>query len=263
VTADSLRPPSVLYVVPTLGRRPDYLARTLASLRQAGDVQVTVVLVAPASATDLNRLSDDDEVTLMRQTGSGMSNAINDGWRAHGDSHDFWAWLGDDDELTASSTATAVGYLQRHPNASMVYGWCEYIDDEGRTQFRVRPSALAARLLRWGPDLVPQPGSVARASAVREVGYLDESLRYAMDLDLFLRLADVGKIGYVPRLLARFRWHEGSTTVGAPEASDAEARLVRARSWVGRRRIGFATERPAMLAGRILHRTQRGLSHRR
>jgi GT2 family glycosyltransferase len=226
-------------------------------------VQVAVVLVAPASAINLNGLAGDGGVTLMRQTGSGMSNAINDGWREHGGGHDFWAWLGDDDELTASSTATAVDYLERHPKASMVYGWCEYIDDEGRTRFRVRPSALAATLLRWGPDLVPQPGSIARASAVREVGYLDETLRYAMDLDLFLRLADVGKIGYVPRLLARFRWHEDSTTVGAPDASDAEARLVRARTWVGWRRIGFATERPAMLAGRILHRTQRGFSRRR
>jgi GT2 family glycosyltransferase len=263
MTAGSLRPPSVLYVVPTLGRRPDYLARTLASLRQAGNVQVTVVLVAPASADHLGAVAHDAGVTHMTQTGSGISNAINVGWREHGAGHEYWAWLGDDDELTDSSTATAVGYLQRHPKASMVYGWCDYIDGEGRQQFRARPSALAARLLRWGPDLVPQPGSVARASAVREVGYLDESLRYAMDLDLFLRLADVGKIGYVPRLLARFRWHEGSTTVGAPAESDAEARLVRARTWVGRRRIGFATERPAMLAGRILHRTQRGLSPRR
>jgi GT2 family glycosyltransferase len=246
-------------VVPTLGRRPEYLARTLESLRQIGGVQVAVVLVAPALTTHLNSLARDAGVSYMTQSGSGISNAINDGWREHGAGHEYWAWLGDDDELTASSAATAVGYLKRHPGASMVYGWCDYIDSEGRTRFRVRPSALAARLLRWGPDLVPQPGSVARASAVREAGYLDESLRYAMDLDLFLRLADVGKLGYVPRLLARFRWHEGSTTVRAPTESDAEARLVRARTWVGRRRIGFATEGPAMLAGRILHRTQRGL----
>jgi GT2 family glycosyltransferase len=185
-----------------------------------------------------------------------MSNAINDGWRTFGDDHDYWAWLGDDDELTPLSTARTVDYLQRHPRAAMVYGRCDYIDADGRVRFQVRPSALAARLLRWGPDLVPQPGSVARASAVRSAGFVDETLRYAMDLDLFLRLSDVGTIGYTPHVLARFRWHGGSTTVGSPEASDAEARQVRARTWVGRRRIGHLTEGPAMIAGRGLHRAQ-------
>ena len=252
----------MLYVVPTLGRRPAYLERTLDSLRQDGGPPVSVVLVAPASATHVRELAADSGVSFLAQSGTGMGNAINDGWREHGGSHNYWAWLGDDDELAPSSAALAVDHLERNPRATMVYGWCDYIDADGKVRFQVRPSELAARLLRWGPDLVPQPGSVARASAVRAAGCLDETLRYAMDLDLFLRLADVGRIGYTPHLLARFRWHEGSTTVGAPAESDAEARLVRARTWVGRRRIGFVTERPAMLAGRVLHRTQRGLGRR-
>jgi GT2 family glycosyltransferase len=188
-----------------------------------------------------------------------MAAAINDGWRTFGSSHKYLAWLGDDDELTPGSAATAVAFLERHLDAVMVYGRCDYIDGQGRLLFQARPSPLAGRLLRWGPDLVPQPGSIVRESAVRTAGFVDESLRFAMDLDLFLRLKDVGRIGYTPHVLARFRWHEGSTTVAAPAASNAEARLVRARSWVGRRRIGYLTERPAMLAGRVLHRTQRGV----
>lgn len=250
--------PSVLYVIPTLGRRLQYLRLAIDSVLRAGGPLASVVLVAPASATHLSHLVDGSRVALLFQTGTGMGNAINEGWRAHGHAHKYWAWLGDDDELTASSTATAVDYLQRHPRAVMVYGRCDYIDAEGRLLFSARPSAVAARLMRWGPDLVPQPGSVARASAVRKAGYVDESLRYAMDLDLFLRLADQGRIGYTPHVLARFRWHEASTTVGEPDASNAEARAVRARTWVGRRRTGFVIERPAMFVGRVLHRAQKG-----
>ena len=252
---------SALYVVPTLGERPDYLASTLDSLAAAGArgrVSLQVVLVAPPTATHLRPFAERRGVELTWQSGVGLSNAINDGWRAHGGPHDFWGWLGDDDELTPQGPTVAVNYLRSHPRSAMVYGWCDYIDADGNVRFRARPSVLARWLLRWGPDLVPQPGSLARASAVRAAGSLDESLRYAMDLDLFLRLADVGRIGYVRAVLARFRWHEGSTTVGSPAASDAEARFVRSRTWVGRRRIGYVIERPAMLAGRVVHRTQRG-----
>lgn len=251
--------PSVLYVVPTLGQRPEYLCRTLDSIQRQTFPHVTVVLVGPA-ARPLVDLAGARNIAFVQQSGTGISRAINDGWRQHGDGHEFWAWLGDDDVLAPNGAAHAVEHLLRRDSASMVYGQCDYVDGDGELLFRARPSALAGRLLRWGPDLVPQPGSVARAAAIRRAGFLDETLRYAMDLDLFLRLKDHGPIVYAPYVLARFRWHAASTTVGSPTASDAEARMVRRRSWIGHRRVGFITERPAMLAGRLLHRTQRGLS---
>ena len=246
----------VLYVVPTLGRRPEYLVEALSSLA-AQEHPVTVAVVAPADADDARSAAAEHGARFLAQTSTGMSAAINEGWRAFGGAHEFWAWLGDDDALVPGSAAAAASYLSRRPRASMVYGHCAYVDGDGRELYVVRPTPLAARLLRWGPNLVPQPGSVARGSAVRRAGLLDEQLRFAMDLDLFLRLADVGPLGYAPVVLARFRWHEGSTTVGSGAASNAEARAVRARTWTGRRSVGRLVEPVAGLAGRVLHRTQR------
>ena len=139
----------------------------------------------------------------------------------------------------------------------MVYGRCRYVDGAGALLFEARPGRLAGALLRWGPDLVPQPGSVARAESVRTAGLLDETLRYAMDLDLFLRLKEKGRIDYLPVALASFRWHEGSTTVAGLDSSASEARMVRRRTWVGRRRVGVVLEPLAMAAGRVLHRVQK------
>jgi GT2 family glycosyltransferase len=253
--AVKLRPGSVLYVVPTLGRRPDYLAETLDSL-MSQDADVTVVLVAPRDAGAAFEAAQERGLTVLPEPAPGLSAAINEGFRRAGAEHEFWAWLGDDDTLVPGSTRGAVVELRRHPRSSMVYGRCDYVDENGRPMYEVRPSRLAATLLRWGPNLVPQPGSVARADAVRRAGLLDESLRYAMDLDLFLRLADVGRLRYLPRTLARFRWHAGSTTVASAAASEAEARAVRARTWTGRRSIGPAVSPVAQLAGRLLHRAQ-------
>ena len=250
---------SVLYVVPTLGQRRDYLAETLDSLQRQNHPHLTVVVVAPADATHVRAETDVRGIELVVQKGVGLSGAINEGFRAHGEGHEFWAWLGDDDTLTDGSTASAVAHLRQHPSASMVYGQCAYVDGDGRLLHVARPGPLAARLMRWGPNLVPQPGSVARAAAVRRAGLLDETLRYAMDLDLFLRLQDVGPVRYLPENLGTFRWHATSTTVAHSAASDAEARLVRARTWTGRRSAGPVVEPFARVVGRVLHRVQRGL----
>jgi GT2 family glycosyltransferase len=250
-------PGSVLYVVPTLGQRLDYLARTLDSLL-GQDHDVTVVVVAPATARDAAEVARQRGLPFVVERAAGLSAAINEGFRSHGDRCEFWAWLGDDDTLVPGSAAATVEHLQRHPEASMVYGRCEYVDEDDHRLHVVRPGPIAARLMRWGPNLVPQPGSVARATAVRQAGPLDETLRFAMDLDLFLRLQDVGPVRYLPRVLATFRWHPGSTTVGDRSASEAEARLVRERSWTGRRRlVGPVVAPGARLAGRVLHRLQR------
>jgi len=246
----------VLYVVPTLGERTHYLAGTLDSLQEQ-DHRVDVVVVAPAAAEHVRVETRRRGLAFVAQQGRGMSGAINEGWRAHGAGHEFWAWLGDDDTLTPGSSRRAVERLQAEPRASMVYGRCRYVDADGHTLHVVRPTVLAGRLMRWGPNLVPQPGSVARAEAVRRAGMLDESLRYAMDLDLFLRLQDVGPVRHLPEVLATFRWHDASTTLASAAASEAEAREVRRRTWVGRRSIGHRTEPLATLAGRVLHRAQR------
>ncbi|NHC46354.1 glycosyltransferase [Motilibacter aurantiacus] len=250
--------PTVAVVVPTLGQRPDYLARTLASLAAQDEVELRVTVVAPADAHAAAEQATSAGFEFLAQTGRGMSQAINQGWReGAGSDAEFWGWLGDDDLLTPGSLRAATAALRARPRASFVFGRCDYIDEAGEVLFEARPGPLAGRLLRWGPDLVPQPGSLARAEAVRRVGWIDESLRYAMDLDLFLRLKDVGPVAYVPRVLAAFRWHSGSTTVAGQDASAAEAREVRRRTWTGRRRLGTVLEPLAMQAGRVLHKAQR------
>jgi GT2 family glycosyltransferase len=189
--------------------------------------------------------------------GSGLSGAVNAGWRAFGERCDYWTWLGDDDTWVGGAAALAMGLLDRDRRASMVFGRCRYVTEDGRVLFEARPTRLAAWLLRWGPNLVPQPGSLYRAEAVRSVGLLDESLRFAMDLDLFLRLQDAGRLRYLPEVLATFRWHAGSTTVASTVDSEAEARRVRRRTWTGHRAVGPLVAPLANGVGRVLHRLHR------
>ena len=84
-------------------------------------------------------------------------------------------------------------------------------------------------LMLCGPQLIPQPGSLFRRSSFEQVGGLDESLKWAFDLDLFLKLRKVGKFGFLKEPLAEFRWHDGSLSVGSRQGSVDEASKVRRR----------------------------------
>jgi GT2 family glycosyltransferase len=224
-----------LVVVPTLGQRPDLLRRTLASITgQQPHAPRTIVVVAGDDGPAREAAGAVD-VEVVTQRSAGLSAAINEGWLLAGDSADAWSWLGDDDELLPGSLARTCAALQTRPGSSMVYGRCRYVDGAGRTLWTARPGRLAALLAPAGPNLIPQPGSLLRADSVRRVGMLDPELRYAMDLDLFLRLRTVGALTYLPSELAAFRWHADSTTVANQSASAAELRAVQDRYGQGRR----------------------------
>ncbi|OJX62637.1 MAG: hypothetical protein BGO95_07920 [Micrococcales bacterium 73-13] len=217
--------PRTLVVVPTLGRRLDYLRESLGSIRAAGDARI--LLVAPAAFVADELIAEGLADAKSDERRPGLTAAINQGFAEAGDEIEYLAWLGDDDRLHPGALEDAVEALDRRPRASGAYGACDYIDGEGRQVWRNRSGWWAAPLLRLGPNLVPQPGSLFRRSAIEEVGPLREDLGWAMDFDLFIRLSKVGRLVYLPRTVADFRWHADSLTVRARRESVREASAVR------------------------------------
>ena len=184
-----------------------------------------------------------------------MSAAINAGFALAGPQHIYANWIGDDDLLTSGSLATSAAALDNNPGAVVAFGYCDYIDDVGRRLFTSKAGRLAPWLMTWGPDLVPQPGALFRLDAVREVGLIDPSLKYAMDLDLLLRLRGKGRFVNTRTVLSAFRWHASSTTVANRTPSLDEAELVKRRylkPW--QRAVAPLWERPVRLATRLAAR---------
>ncbi|WP_331525320.1 glycosyltransferase [Nocardioides sp.] len=214
-------------VVPTLGRRMKHLSLCLESIASQ-EADVDLVLVAPKSA-EIEAVAVHHSGRLVPDPLRGISGALNAGFAAALEGTEYVAWLGDDDMLSPGSLAATTATLDAHPRASLVYGWCDYIDDDGTLIFTNRAGHMAGRTITFAPNLVPQPGSLMRLEDVQAVGGVDEQLSYSMDLDLFLRLRQRGRLVALPRVLASFRWHPDSTTVQAEEASAEEADRVRMR----------------------------------
>jgi hypothetical protein len=80
---------------------------------------------------------------------------------------------------------------------------------------RIRKVLSRKDLLNNDYDII-QPGSFYRTNLVRKVSYLNEDIKYCMDLDLWLRLLEQGNIySYNERPLAAFRLWEESKTMTA------------------------------------------------
>ena len=163
---DDDQPPFVGIVVPTMGERPRFISESISSIRAAGQAHITVVKPRTADLDGPLVASIDQ---IVDDPGRGLAAAINSGLNAMPETVRYVSWLGDDDRLAPDSISRIVGELDR-TGASVVYGRCRYIDSEGSLLWLNRSGRYASPLMRVGPQLVPQPGSLMRRvdDAVRD-----------------------------------------------------------------------------------------------
>lgn len=149
----------------------------------------------------------------------GQSHAIAAGFsRATGT---ILAWMNSDDLFLPGALARVAVDWQAHPEANVLYGDCRYIDTRGEDMSAYRSGPYRrARLLRW--DYLAQPSTFFRRDAFERVGGLDTGLRYAMDYDLWLKLAREGTFVYSPTPFSCYRLHGTSKTVAESQGMQSE-----------------------------------------
>ncbi len=145
----------------------------------------------------------------------GQTEAINKGF-AHARGEIF-AWLNSDDTYLPQAVSEAVQYLQTHPDVGLVYGDANFIDERGRVLGKFPARQTDYRRLRQGYVHIPQQAAFFRAELWHKVGPLDVSFYFAMDYDLWVRIARLAKIVYLPRPWANFRLHGSAKTIAADE----------------------------------------------
>ena len=212
-------------VVPTLGRRPDYLDKCLRSIRAAGEAHI--LIVAPSSFDQSSVKSANLVDSVVLDDGPGLPAAINKGIRELPNEIEFVNWLGDDDLLTPDSLQICANQLTGNQGTLMVFGACDYVDDSGSVIWANKSGQWAVPLLRFGPDLIPQPGALFRRTSFESAGGLNENFGWAFDFDLFIRLSKLGTLKFVDKTLGQFRWHPESLSVEFRKKSVAEASKVR------------------------------------
>lgn len=162
----------------------------------------------------------------------GQTDAINKGFnRSTGD---ILAWINSDDTYNPDAVQQAVKYLIEHPEVAMVYADCNFIDEDGKVIGKFNAAQTDLRRLRQGYVHIPQQTMFFRAKYWKELGPLDSSFYFAMDYDLWTRIAIHAPFKYIAgKTWANFRIHNLSKTNIADERGWQEMLKVHYRDGGG------------------------------
>jgi glycosyltransferase involved in cell wall biosynthesis len=124
------------------------------------------------------------------------------------------AWMDSDDLSLPDRLALQVARFEADPELMCLGSAVLEIDGDDdpvrRDTFPTDHDAIVAGLLEGGAMRFPT--TMMRRQAAADVGGFREPFKVGEDLDLFLRLAEIGKLANLPDVLLRYRLHPGSTT---------------------------------------------------
>jgi glycosyltransferase involved in cell wall biosynthesis len=153
----------------------------------------------------------DRRIRLISRPNTGIVGALNDGLAAAG--APLIARMDGDDISLPDRFEKQVRYLNDHPECVLLGTHVLLVDHDGDP---IRP---------WGREVTHEeidhahldyqwpvfhPSVMMRASAVRHVGGYRRECEWLEDLDLFLRLAEVGRLANLPERLVHYRKHPDS-----------------------------------------------------
>ena len=225
--------PRISIVTPSFNQG-HYLEETIRSVLLQGYPDLDYIVIDGGST--------DGSVDIIRKYASwlsywtsdpdeGQAHAINKGlMRATGD---IVAWVNSDDLYLQRAFAFIACAHRANPH-SLLQGK-GFISNSDLTELSpVSPAefTLQNMITFWNrSSTIFVPGLFSPASLIREVGFLDQTLGYTFDIDLFCRLLVKASVYYIDSPLAVFRWHETSKTVAQPQQFQLEWAKVALRYW--------------------------------
>jgi glycosyltransferase involved in cell wall biosynthesis len=142
----------------------------------------------------------------------GQADALMKGFRmAEGE---VLAWLNSDDTYLPGALQAVAAFFRDNPADGLVYGDAIYCDESGTSIGRYRSADFDLDRLA-AANIICQPAAFFRRTVFEAVGGLDETLQFAMDYDLWIRLGKRFSCRHLPRLLATYRLHPASKTVNS------------------------------------------------
>ena len=210
----SQEPPLVSIITPSFNQAR-YLETTIQSVLEQDHPRLEYIIVDGGStdgSVDIIKKYAGQLAWWVSEEDKGQTDAINKGFaRANGE---VLAWINSDDTYNARAVSSAVKYLTEHPQAALVYADCNFINAAGQVIGKFNSAQTNYRRLRQGYVHIPQQTVFFRAEYWRDVGPLDPSFYFAMDYDLWTRIAAKAVLKYLPgQTWANFRIHDlGKTT---------------------------------------------------
>ena len=206
--------PLVSIITPSFNQA-QFLEQTIQSVLGQDYPQIEYIIVDGGStdgSVDMIKKYEGRLAWWVSEQDQGQTDAINKGF-AHSKG-EVLAWINSDDTYNPRAVGQAIKYLIENPDVAMVYADCNFINEAGQVIGKFNSKQTDYRRLREGYVHIPQQTMFFRAKYWQELGPLDPSFYFAMDYDLWTRIASKAPIKYLAgQTWANFRIHDlGKTT---------------------------------------------------
>jgi glycosyltransferase involved in cell wall biosynthesis len=227
-----------------------FLSAAVESILNQNYADFEFVIVDDGSTDDSpRRLRDyaarDARIRLINGPAAGIVTALNTGLAAA--QADLIARMDADDIAQPDRLRLQHEHFRLNPDCVAVGSRILLIDTEGwpiRLMCEERThEEIDSANLRGGGAAMNHPAVTFRTAAFRAVGGYRQEMIYAEDLDLWLRLAEIGRLYNLPQVLTHYRMHAKS--IGHARANEQHSQWRKAAAEALRRR-GVRSEPPPL-----------------
>ena len=201
-------------ITPSLNQA-DFLEATIRSVLLQGYPDIEYMIIDGGSSDASVEIIKKYEAWIaywVSEPDAGQASAVNKGLKRAGG--DIVAWLNSDDFYYPGALQSVAGFFSRIPDAMATFGDAAFVDQAGRRlkTYRGVERGFTRSMMYWKGWDIPQPSVFMRKEVTAELGYLDESYRYAMDYEFFLRISRRYPFRHMGELVAAYRIHDQSKT---------------------------------------------------
>ena len=170
-------------------------------------------IIIDAGSTDktLNVLNAYDKyVNWISEPDEGQSDGLNKGFKKA--TGDIIGWFNSDDRVPPNALRSVSEFFNNNPNEIALVGDQRIIDESGNEIKIIKSRSYTYDYLLNQAKGITQNSTFFKRSVFDQIGYLNKNTHYAMDRDLFIRIASLRPMPYIPKVLGEFRIQENAKT---------------------------------------------------
>lgn len=184
--------PKISIITPSFNQA-DFLEKTILSVLDQKYPNLEFMIIDGGSTDQSVEIIKRYESCLsfwVSEKDRGQTHAINKGFkRAKGV---LVNWLNSDDMLAEDALFNLAHAFNKNPAADVFFGDYRAVDEKGRLLYQRKSAPYHPKVLFWGRQLSSQPSVFFKRNLLVELGSLDESRRFCMDTEFWIRAARAG-----------------------------------------------------------------------